>query len=63
MALYTDLDIYTMSPNDNYMIVQIDDKKMVLELARIPFIIYTSFIVSYISVYKDKVPKHLKYIV
>lgn len=42
--------------------VQIDDKKPVLEIARIPFI-YTSSIVSYISGYKDKVPKHLKYIV
>lgn len=57
------MDIYTLSPNDNYTYkLGIDDKKTVLELARIPFI-YTSFIVSYIIGYKDKVPKHLKYIV
>lgn len=57
------MDIYTLSPNDNYTYkLGIDDKKTVLELARIPFI-YTSFIVSYIIGYKNKVTKHLKYIV
>lgn len=62
MALYTNLHGYIYTVTKWQLHVQIDDKKTVLELARIPFI-YTSFIVSYIIGYKDKVPKHLKYIV
>lgn len=61
MALSTQTWIYIQC-HQMTIHVQIDDKKPVLEIARIPFI-YTSFIVSYIIGYKNKVTKHLKYIV